>query len=100
MKKNMNIPEPVQKFIDAVKENAKQVWNEPGDDDFIDSLLYVDTKKDGSIVICDNYEKFFQTIYRIDTTGNWHVREMYSERSERMYSFEAAMVDASIMYTG
>lgn len=92
--------EQVDKFVAAIKENAAKIWTEPDDKDFIDELVYVKVLDDGSVSICDNYERFFSTIYRVDTNGNWFYRTMYSDMPEREYSFEKAMGDASIMYTG
>lgn len=90
----------VKQFIEAVKKNAAEVWNEPDDKDFINSLLYVHSLPDGSTSISDNFEKFFPLIYRVDKDGNWFIRTMYSDTGERPYSFEKAMGDARIMYTG
>ena len=92
--------ESVKQFVEAVKVNARQVWNEPGDESFIDQLLYVHDLPDGSTSISDNFERFFSLVYRVDTAGNWYVRDIFSEMPERPYPFEYAMADASIMYTG
>jgi len=92
--------EQVEKFVAAIKENATKVWTEPDDKDFIDGLVYVEKLEDGSVSISDNYERFFSIIYRVDANGNWYYRTMYSDMPEREYSFEKAMGDASIMYTG
>lgn len=89
-----------EQFIEAVKKNARLVWDEPDDEDFVNELLFVQ-EKDGVVTISDNYEKFFQTMYRITSDGKWWCRSMWSESVEwREYSFSKAMGDASIMYTG
>jgi len=90
----------IEQFIAAIKENASNIWNKPDDKDFIDGLICVVKLKDGSTSICDNYERFFHAIYRIDEQGNWYIRYMYSEKPERPYSFVQAMRDAKIIYTG
>ena len=91
----------VQKFVEAVKENARQSWTKPEDKEFIDSLLHVFTQDDGSVTISDNYERFFDIIYVVRVDGSWSYRKMWSESGElKSYSFEQAMSDASIMYTG
>jgi hypothetical protein len=92
--------EQVQQFIAAVKKNGQECWNEPGDETFVDSLLSVHKLDDGSVTISDNYERFFSSIYRVDVNGNWFIRDMFSDEGEKPYSFECAMSDASILYTG
>lgn len=87
-----------RKFIQAVKENAKQV--EDWDEDFISHLLYVRKLEDGSIQVSDNFEKFFDTIYTFRVDGTVGLRWGYSDRQPEEYSIEQAMGDASIMYTG
>ena len=87
-------------LIEAIKENARQVWTEPEDKEFIEDLLYVKELPNGSTEVSDNFEKFFDIIYRVDKEGNWYIRRMYGERGEDPYTFEKAMADASIMYTG
>jgi len=88
----------VSEFVKAVKENARKVWTEADDASFIDSLLYVREDHEGTAIM-DNYERFFDSIYRVDAKGNWYVRNGYYS-SEKPYTFEKAMSDASIMYTG
>jgi hypothetical protein len=90
----------VQEFVAAIKENGRKCWNEPEDESFINQLVHVHPESDGSITICDNFERFFSSIYRVDRQGNWYIRTMFSGEPEREYSFEKAMSDASIMYTG
>jgi hypothetical protein len=90
----------VKQFIEAVKKNASEVWTETGDEEFLNSLLYVHSNPDGSTTISDNYERFFSTIYRVDMDGNWFVRKMYSDTGEKPYTFAQVMGDASMMYTG
>ncbi len=91
----------VQEFSEAVKKNARQVWNEPDDKSFVDDLLFIEEQDDGSVTISDNFEKFFDTIYRVTSDGEWSYRRMWSESSAwKPYSFAQAMSDASIMYTG
>ena len=92
----------VQEFVEAVKANARQVWNGPDDKEFVDGLLYIDEcHLDGSITVSDNYEHFFDTIYRVTSDGEWSYRRMWSESSVwKPYTFVQAMSDASILYTG
>ena len=93
--------EQVDKFIAAIKENAAKIWTEPDDKDFIDGLVYVNKLDDESISISDNYERFFDTIYRVTPNGEWSYRRMWSESSIwKPYTFAQAMNDASILYTG
>jgi len=92
----------IKEFVEAVKANARKVWNKPDDKEFVDSLLYIDgCHFDGSTTISDNLEHFFDTIYRITPDGEWSYRRMWSESSVwKPYSFAQAMSDASILYTG
>lgn len=105
------LPGPVQRFLTALRENALQVegWAdmefEGGKACFADRIAYTKVKDDGTITICDNFERFFSTIfeYRPDPAepnGRWTIREMYSDEPARAYSFELAMADASILFTG
>ncbi|MFA6270650.1 MAG: hypothetical protein WC657_05605, partial [Candidatus Paceibacterota bacterium] len=71
--------EQVETFVAAIKENAAKVWDQPDDGKFIDQLLYIKKLGDGSISISDNFERFFPTIYRVDVSGNWYIRDMYSD---------------------
>lgn len=89
-----------QQFIAAVKENARQVWDGKDDEQFVERILSVRELPDGSTQIADNYETLFGSIYRVDMQGNWFIRNAYSEAGERPYSFDKAMADASIMFTG
>jgi hypothetical protein len=62
--------------------------------------------------VCDNYEKFFDTIYTFTPSkdspegnthspnGEWSIRWMYADREPETYSYEKAMADAQIMFTG
>ena len=91
----------VKEFMEAVKANAHRVWNEPDDKDFVNELLYIHEQDDGSITISDNYERFFDIIYRVTPDGEWSYRRMWSESVRwKPYTFAQAMSDASIMYTG
>lgn len=91
----------VQEFIKCAKENARKVWNKPNDDEFVNDLLYISEQDDGSTTISDNYEHFFDIIYRVTSDGEWSYRRALTESSEwKSYSFAKAMSDASIMYTG
>lgn len=91
----------VQEFVEAAKNNASKVWNEPEDKEFVNELLYVYTQEDGSIIISDNFERFFDIIYRVTPDGEWSYRRVWSESSVwKPYSFMQAMSDASILYTG
>jgi len=58
-----NAPEQVREFVSAVFVNARKVWDQPEDDSFVDSLLFVEETREGWQV-SDNYERFFDTIYR------------------------------------
>jgi hypothetical protein len=100
-----NLPEQVKTFVDALVANAKQVegWDEcdlEGGKCFADTVVYVKRLEDGSIQVCDNYEKFFDTIYTHSPEGQWSIRWMYADREPQTYSYEQAMSDASIMFTG
>ncbi len=92
------LPEQVQAFVAKVRENGATV---PGwDEDMVAELLYIDRKEDGSITVCDNFERYFTTIYTYTADGKWLVRSMWGGGSDRPYTYEKAMSDASIMYTG
>lgn len=92
------LPEQVRNFVTAVQENAHKV--EGWDEDFIGSLLYIHPDRDGGWVVSDNYERFFGSVYTYTYGGKWLVRSMYSEEGDREYTYDKAMGDARIMYTG
>lgn len=92
------LPEQVRNFITAVQDNARQV--EGWDEDFVQSLLYVNTDKDGGVTVSDNYERFFGSVYTYTYGGKWLIRSMYSEGGDRPYSYAQVMGDAAIMFTG
>ena len=99
------LPEQVRNFITACVANAKTVgtWSVcdmEGGKCFADTLLCISQNDDGSVEISDNYEQFFSTIYTYTAQGEWKVRRMYSEEAYRPYSYEKAMRDASVLYTG
>lgn len=100
------LPEPVRRFVEAIRDNALRVpsWDVPsleGGKRFADTVVYVSAKDDGRITICDNYERFFPTIYTYTPSDDtWSIRHMYSEEPAEPYSFEQAMADAAIMFTG
>jgi len=81
----------ISDFVGAIKENARKVWKDTADNEFIESLLYINEDDDGFVEISDNYERFFYTIYRVDPetgelldiTGGWN---QYGEEG----TFEAA----------
>jgi hypothetical protein len=88
----------VKQFIETVKKNASKVWTDSEDEDFINSLLYVHSLPDGSVSISCNHEKYFNTIYRVDTSGNWFVRHAYCNKAEQPYCYEQAMIDAEKLH--
>lgn len=99
------LPEQVKTFVAALVQNAKQVeeWaicDMEGGKCFADTIPYVKTLEDGSVQVCDNYEKFFDTIYTYHPTHGWSIRWMYADRAPKSYSYEMAMADANIMFTG
>jgi hypothetical protein len=87
-------------FIEAVKKNAAECWDQPDDKEFIDKLLYVNELANGTVVISDNFERFFQTIYMVDVNGNWYTTPMFGDICKKPTTFQSVMSDASIMYTG
>lgn len=93
------MPEQVRNFVLAAKENAREAFSDDASD-IADDVIYVSQKENGDVVICDNYERFFDVIYTYGTDGNWRVRRMFSDMPERPYSYDAVMADASIMFTG
>ena|SRR5277367_80809 len=100
-----NLPEQVTSFVTALIANAKQVEGWDGHDmeggkSFAETIPYVKRLDDGSIQVCDNYERFFDTIYTHSPQGEWSVRWMYADRQAQAYSYEQAMSDANIMFTG
>lgn len=100
-----NLPEQVKSFVEALIANAKQVegWDTcdlEGGKCFADTIPYVKKLDDGSVEVCDNYEKFFDGIFIYSAEGDWSLRFMYSDRLPELYSYEKAMADASIMFTG
>lgn len=90
------VPSQVRDFVLAVQANAKEA--EMGD--LADDIVHVEKKDDGSYVICDNYERFFSTIYTYKGEDQWEVRTMFSDSPNRPYTFSKCMSDASIMFTG
>lgn len=103
------LPEPVQRFLQALRANALKVegWDEPDSEGkcMADDVIHVSVKPDGRITVCDNYERFFSIIYDFtpeagNPDGNWKTREMWSSEPARDYTFEKAIADASIMFTG
>jgi hypothetical protein len=100
------LPEEVKTFVSALVANAKQVegWDTcdmEGGRCFADTIPYVKTLDDGeSVQVCDNYERFFDTIYTYHPTQGWSIRWMYADREPESYSYEKAMADAQIMFTG
>ena len=87
------MPTEVKKFVDAVEANAKEAEMS------LSRLVHTKMKDDGSWQMSDNYERFWSLIYTY-RDGEWFVRDMHSERSEKPYTFAKAMSDASMMYTG
>jgi hypothetical protein len=101
---NKPLPEPVQEFVRRAMESAKKAWSEDEDggptDSFFNTLLGVTRTPEG-VVILDNFERFFDTIYLYTTDGEWKIRHMYSEESGyKPYTEEQALQDASMLYTG
>ncbi len=104
------LPEPVQRFLTALRDNALRVegWEVKdlaGGKCIADRVAHVEVKDNGTITICDNFERFFATMYDYtpdanEPNGRWMVREMYSDEPAKPYSFELAMADAAIMFTG
>lgn len=104
------LPEPVRRFVEALRDNALLVptWDVPsleGDKRFADTVVYVYSTPDGRTTICDNYERFFSTIYDYTpgadgAEGTWTIRHAYSDEPGEPFSFEQAMADAAIMFTG
>lgn len=106
------LPAPVRRFVDALRENALKVdgWDvkelERGTKCMADIVIHVSVKSDGRITICDNFERFFSIIYDFTPDpgdpdgGRWQTREMYSSEPAQDYSYEQAMADAAIMFTG
>jgi hypothetical protein len=107
-----NLPDEVKAFVAAIRDNARKVWNRVEDPDstdeeneeFVRTLLHITQLEDGSITVCDNYERFFSLVYRFQPRWkSWSVRSMYpsmSESEERPYTYDKCMGDASILYTG
>lgn len=105
-------PEQVRTFVQALIANAKEVegWEVcdlEGGKCFADTIPYVKLLSDGRIQVCDNYEKFFDTIYTYtpsadesERAGKWEIRWMYADREPRSYTFEKCMADAHCMFTG
>lgn len=106
------LPNPVQRFLKALRENALKVegWDVKDIDGdtkcMADDVIHVSVKPDGKVTICDNYERFFPIIYDYTPDpadpdgGRWQTREMYSDGSAQDYTFDKAMADAAIMFTG
>lgn len=95
----MEKPEEVQKLEDAINANWISSFEE-GDAPSNDAVHVSFHEEDNSWTICDNYERFFDQIF-IYRDGKWSYRLMFAETDrEYEYSFEKAMHDASIVYTG
>ncbi len=93
-----DLPLQVRNFITAALDNARKV--EGWDESFIQQLLYVKVDRDGGVTISDNFERFFGSVYTYTYGGKWLIRSMYSEEGDREYSYDKAMADARILYTG
>ena len=94
------IPEKVLKLKKAIIANAKKAW---GDDDIVaqDIAFVFYHRRHGKWEVSDNYERFFSTIYAYyPETDTWTTRTMFGEDEEKPYTFEKAMADARIMFTG
>lgn len=95
------LPKSVKEFINAARESARRVPEWRGDDDFIDSLLYIKVMGDGSVEVSDNYERFFDTIYTFRPDGSVELRWGYADHEAvRDYALEKALSDASILFSG
>jgi predicted porin len=90
----------VKSFVEAILSNARTKWDSPDDEGFVEKLLYI--RQEGDVIeVSDNFERFFDTIYQYNVvTDTWRLRYGYSDKPEKAYSYEKAMSDASIMYTG
>lgn len=86
-------PKEVLALEAAIEANARSAGLE------LPAFVSVNKEDDGSWVLCDNYERYFLTMY-VYEDGQWFVRQMYSDTPRKPYSFERAMQDASMMYTG
>lgn len=107
-----DLPNQVKDFVTALVANAKlnkewAICDMEGGKCFADTIPYVKRQVDGSYQISDNYERFFDTIYvftpNADAThspGEWSLRYGYSDIAPHSYTYEQAMADASIMFTG
>jgi hypothetical protein len=95
-----SIPKPVRDLRDAILANARKAWGE--DDIVAQDIAFVFSSPTGDRwEISDNYERFFSTIYYYyPQTDTWTTRKMYSDDEEQPYTFEKAMADARIMFTG
>lgn len=102
------LPEQVRTFVQALIANAKEAhegWGEHDYEDgrcFADMIPGVESQEDGTYIVCDNFERFFSTMYHFipEGEGRWEVRNMYGEGGWRPYTYEKALADASIMFTG
>jgi hypothetical protein len=94
MKLMSTLPEPVKAFLAAMIENGKKVWapTETGFC-FAEEIPYVAVNEDGSVEISDNFERFFNWTYAYSPTGEWTI-------DGKPYSYEEAMADAGMMFTG
>jgi hypothetical protein len=97
-------PEQVRLFCVAMYENAKECDRYARKDyersiDIADSRVCLEHTDDDCWTICDNYERA-PFIYVVHPDGSWKIHEMYGDEPEKDYTFEQAMADAAIMFTG
>lgn len=94
-----DIPEQVKKFVEAATANAFEAWGI--DSPIAKDVMYASINDEGLWVVCDNYERFFSTIYEYDPKkGAWTTRTMYAGDERKPYTFELVMADARILFTG
>ena len=92
-------PEQVRKFVEAATANAFKAWGEGSI--IAKDIMYVNLNDEDLWVVCDNYEKFFSTIYEYDPKGDvWTTRTMYAGDGRVPRTFDEVMADTECIFTG
>lgn len=92
------MPAQVRQLKETIEANERKSSKENGEDPLPDPVD-VHRHSDGSWAVSDNYERFFNTVF-VYRDGQWFTRTLWGDGGEKPYSFEKAMADASMMYTG
>lgn len=85
--------ESVNTFLKKAFDSSKEVF-----DGGLEDGIYV-SKKDGHVILSDNYERMFAIQWKVTDNGEWSVKPHYDADWEP-YTEVQGLQDASILYTG